>query len=420
MINLLISNKEEVFSEYVDALFSGVSSSENIKKIPIKLIEEMIIVFSYDYESYRASYICDILEKRSNEEWTMTTIQCLSDIAVNHKNPEIDKVNVTNFEDQEMKSFEMLQSNALNCVRGNAARTIGSLLWDNSELFKDFQSTIESLTLDEDAAVKLASLEALIPSCNINKEWASELIISLYEQDFRLAGMDGSKTLMFFLYPKYREQVLQTILKCYESDDKGLVRAGAHCLSEMYILKDEYIEILDNVENMSEEQANGVLDMAIIYFDKDGFNDKIKDMILKFKNSELNIEVPISSLFRNDYIDLNRDKEFLLKVMDSNMSRRAVRSFVMYLEQESVSIIDYSDIIITMSYQIIMNRDSCENYWGIDDEISKLVVGLYDETSESSVDEIKKIGDKCLDIWDLMFENNIGSIRSLSKEIMDR
>ena len=67
-----------------------------------------------------------------------------------------------------------------------------------------------------------------------------------------------------------------------------------------------------------------------------------------------------------------------------------------------------------------MNRDSRDNYWGIDDEISKLVVGLYDETSESTVDEIRKIADKCLDIWDLMFENNIGSIRSLSKEIMER
>lgn len=420
MINLLISNKKEVFSEYVDALFSGVSYSENLKTVPKKLIEEMIIEFSYDYESYRASHICDILEKRSNEKWSSAIMDILSDIAINHKNPEIDKVNVTNFEDQEMKSFEMLQSNALNCVRGNAARTIGSLLWDNSELLKDFQSTIERLTLDENSAVKLASLETLIPSYSINKEWASELIISLYEEDFRLAGMYQGKTLMFLLYPKYREQILQTILKCYESDDKELIRIGAYCLSEMYILKDEYIEILDNIESMSEDQANGVLDMAINYFDKDEFNEKIKDAILKFKNSELDIEVPISKLFRSDYIDLNRDKEFLLKVMDSNMSRRAVRSFVMYLEQESISIIDYSDIIIAMSYRIIMNRDSRENYWGIDDEISKLVVGLYDETSESSVGEIKKIGDKCLDIWDLMFENNIGSIRSLSKEIMDR
>ena len=420
MINLLVSNKEVVFSEYVDALFSGIAYSEHIQEIPIELIEKIILEFSYNYDSHRASNICDIFSKRSNEKWSGEMLNILKDIAINHKNPEIDKVNVTNFEDQKMKSFEMLQSNALNCVRGNAAGTIGSLLWNNSELLKGFQNTIEILTLDENSAVKLASLEALNPSYNINKEWASELIISLYEQDFRLAGMHGTKTLMFLLYPVYHEQVLQTILKCYESDDKKLIRMGAHCLSEMYILKDEYMDILENIENMSEDQANGILDMAIVYFNKDEYNEKVKDMILKFHNSELDIEAPISKLFYSDYINLNRDKEFLLKVMDSSISRRATYSFVTYLEQESISIVDYSDIILKMSYQIIMNRDSRDNYWGIDDEISKLVVGLYDETSESTVDEIRKIADKCLDIWDLMFENNIGSIRSLSKEIMER
>jgi hypothetical protein len=34
------------------------------------------------------------------------------DIAINHKNPEIGKPNVTNNEDKEMRSFSMLQSNA--------------------------------------------------------------------------------------------------------------------------------------------------------------------------------------------------------------------------------------------------------------------------------------------------------------------
>lgn len=420
MIDLLLSNKEEVFSEYVDALFSGVSCSEKIKVVPKKLIEEMILEFSYDYESYRASYICDILEKRSNEKWSSAIMDILSDIAINHKNPEIDKVNITKSEDKEMRSFDMLQSNSLNCVRGNAARTIGSLLWNNSELLKEFQNTIELLVIDENPAVKLAVLETLKPAYNVNEEWSSELIISLYEQDFRFAGMYGTKTFMFLLHSKYREQVLNIVFKCYESEDKELIRIGAYCLIEMYILKGEYTQILENVENMNEDQANGILDMATNYFGKDKFNEKIKTLILKFKNSKHDIEVPISKIFRNDYIELNRDKEFLLEVMDSNMSRRAIRSFVTYLEKETKSIIDYSDIIITMSHQIILNRDSSGIYWGIDDEVSKLVVGLYDETSESTIVERKEIANKCLDIWDLMFENHIGSIRSLSKKIMER
>ena len=33
---------------------------------------------------------------------------------------------------------------------------------------------------------------------------------------------------------------------------------------------------------------------------------------------------------------------------------------------------------------------------------------------------MKAISDKCLDLWDLMYENQIGSIRNLSQKIMDR
>ena len=102
------------------------------------------------------------------------------------------------------------------------------------------------------------------------------------------------------------------------------------------------------------------------------------------------------------------------------MSRKTIRGFVHYLEQESKSIIDYKDIILSMSYQIIENRNIDDHIYGIDDEVSKLVIGLYDETSGSSLPEIKKVAEECLDLWDLMFENHVGSIRTLSQKIMNR
>ena len=160
--------------------------------------------------------------------------------------------------------------------------------------------------------------------------------------------------------------------------------------------------------------------MVNLYFNKDDFNEMSKEIILKFKNSTLDLEVPISTLFYNNLIDLDRDKDFLIEIMDSNMSRRTVYGFVHYLEQESKSIIDYKDIVISMSHQIITNRNVDTTAWGIDDEVSKLIIGLYDETSESSLKEMKIIAEECLTLWDLMFENQIGSIRSLSKKIMER
>ena len=61
-----------------------------------------------------------------------------------------------------------------------------------------------------------------------------------------------------------------------------------------------------------------------------------------------------------------------------------------------------------------------ENLYFYGDELSKLVVELYDETEGKNDREMKALANECLDIWDKMFERQIGTIKLLSKEILDR
>jgi hypothetical protein len=197
MINLVLSYQDKVLDVYVDSLFSGVAYSKALDNVPVELLETMILNYPYDYISYRANYICSIIRNRKNVKWSQEILDILKDIAINHKNPEFGKPNVTNNEDKEMRSFDMLQSNAINCVRGNAAQAIAELLWNDSSLFKQFKDTIEKLALDENPAVKLASLFALWPSYNIERDWASEIILIQYEQDYRLAGFHDTKNMLF-------------------------------------------------------------------------------------------------------------------------------------------------------------------------------------------------------------------------------
>lgn len=421
MIKLVLMHKEVILEVYIDSLFSGAAYSKVLDNVPVELLETMILSYPYDYTSYRANYICSIIENRKNVKWSKKVLDILQDFAINHKNPEISKPDVTNNEDKEMRSFDMLQSNAINCVRGNAAQTIARLLWNDSSLFKQFKDTIEKLTLDENPAVKLASLFALWPSYNIERDWASDKIINLYEQDYRLAGFHDTKNMLFFLYPKYRELVLKVIKKCYESEDKDLIKMGAYCLSEMFILKNEFADIINNVDTMNEIRAEAILHMVIIYFNKDEFNLLAKNIIRNFKTSTLDLEMPVSRLFYDNLIDLERDKDFLIEIMKSGLSSRTVHAFVHYLEEESKFVVDYKDIILSMSYHLVENGcGKNEGVWGIEDEISKLIIGLYDETSGSSLPEMKNIANECLDIWDLMFEKQIGPIRFLSQKLMER
>ncbi|MGG4195790.1 hypothetical protein ABEW50_20310 [Paenibacillus jamilae] len=421
MIKLMLSCNDTFLDIFIDSLFSGVAHSKNLKNVPLKLLEAMILKFSYNFTSYRASSICTIIEDRGETGWSQEILDILKDIATNHKNPEIEKLNVTSNEDKEMRIFDTLQSNALNCVRGSASRAVAQLLWKDSDLFEQFKNTIEKLALDENPAVKLASLFALWPSYNIDRDWASEKILYLYEQDYRLAGFYDTKNMLFLLYSQHRQRVIKIIKHCYDSDDKELIKMGAHCLSEMFILESEFVDEMTEVDNMSELQAEEILNMVMLYFNKEEYNTLAKNIIRKFKTSTLDLEMPISRLFYDELINLERDKDFLIEIMSSNLSRRTLHAFVHYLEKESKSIIKYKDIILSMSRHLIQSATKeYEDAWGIQDEVSKLVIGLYDETSGNMGSESRCIAQECLDIWDLMFEKQIGSVRRLSQEIMER
>lgn len=416
MIKLFLSNDQYILEEYIDSLFNGIAFSKTINDIPLALLETMILRYPYNYTSQRARYICMLIEKRENTKWSQDILDIIKDIAINHKNPEI-----TNSQDKEMHSYEMIQSNAINCVRGEAAQAIAHLLWEDYSLFEQFKNIINKLASDENTAVQLASLFALWPSYNIDKKWASEKILKVYEQDYRMAGFHGSKDMFFLLYPQYRERVLKVIKNCYESEDKDLIKMGAYSLSEMFIIKNEFADVMNNVDDMSEIQAEAALRMAIIYFNKDEYNDLSKDIICKFRTNKFNLEMPLSRLFYDNLIDLYRDKDFLIKIMESDISRRIIHAFTHYLEEKSKSVIDYKDIIIPMSYHLFEREYSKENdIWGIEDEISKLIIGLYDETSGSIKPELIDVSNECLNIWDLMFEKQIGPIRILSQKIFER
>lgn len=413
-ISLVIQHKELILPEYVDVLFSSVAYSKKVEEVSIELLEEMFSTFPYNYTSYRAKHICEIIQKKSNLNWSPITIERLKDIAINHENPEFSQNTLDN--NEKIRDFTDLQTSAINCTKGSAAMAIAHLLWNNRPLFSNFKETIEKMTLDNEPAVQLAVCFAIWPSYNINKKWAAEQILNLYEQDYRFAGIEGTKEMLFRLYPLYRERVISIIINCYRSNDDQLAMVGAYCICEMFILKHEFEGVLEDSDSMNESQTKGILNMAILYFNKKDFNQIAKDIILRFKNSVQNSKVPLSSLFRDNLIDLDRDKTFLIEVMDSDMTHQTVYSFVHYLEQESKSVIDYKDVILSMCHKIIINRDIDDSYY-ISNEISKLIIGLYDETVGL---DSNNIAEECLNLWDLMYKYQIGSIRSLSQQLMER
>lgn len=420
MIDLVLNNKGIIIDDYIDALYNGIHMGEKLDEVPNEKIEVLLKEFPCDNASYRANSFCWIIEKKKDTNWSKYTLEIIKNIAINHRDPELGKTNVTNEKDTEIKTIEMLKSNSLNCTRGAAARTISHLLYNRNELLEDFKETIIKMTNDENPVVKFASLSCLYTAYYIDKEWASPMIINLFEQDERFLSFWKSRRLLFDMYKNNKEKILEIIKKLYYSEDKELKEIGSLAVAEMYIVYNEYADIVNNVTDMDKIQEEQIVRILEIYFNTLEHNEKCKDLILKLNNNNCDLESFISRIFYEKEIELERDKEFLIEIIKSNSGRRSLHALVKYLEENALSVLDFSDIILEVSKSFVDHEENQENIYFYGDELSKLVVELYDETEGKDEKEMKDIANECLDIWDKMFERQIGTIRLLSKEILDR
>lgn len=420
LTKLVLHHKNYVSDYFINALYSGLSNSE-LKNVPICTLEEVFRELPVDLKSNRAQYFCEIIEKSPYTIWSSKTLNILMHIATKHYSPSIEKPVITSENDAEMKSFEMIYVNSLNCARGCAARTIEHLLWKNPDYYLVFRSTIIELTNDLSSAVKLSSIFTLRALINVDREWALTKILDLYSNDFRLAGHVKLKDTFFLAYDLNRELILKIIFECFKSSDEALVKIGSELIAEMYLIKNEFIDIVDEFTIFSNVQINAFLEIIVLYFNQDTYNEHCKKVLVKFFELNHNTESVFSRLFYDNLIDLNRDYSFLIILMKSKKSKRILFSFMEYLQKRSKSIVEFSVVILELSKNVIDNFDRNKNdSWQIAQELPKLIIGLYDETFNSECLNLHKIALESIDLWDKMFELRIGSIRELSKEIMVR
>ncbi|PHI07108.1 hypothetical protein KST80_10680 [Fusobacterium polymorphum] len=412
MIEIILENKECVLPIFIDSLFLGIELSEKLEIIDFTILEKLFLEFPCDIKSYRASYFCGIIKKLKNVSWSPEIIQQLMNIALNHFNPELSS-NIANEKD----SCQTLRNNALNSVKGRAAMAIGHLLQENKEFFSQFKDIIEKMLTDKNPEVCFAAMYALYPSYNINKEWTEKNILHLYESDIRTTSFFNSNNMLFRLYSTYKEKVIKIVKNCFESEDQELIEIGGHTICEFYIHFKEFEKIVLSVEDKSEDQIKSILEMAILYLDISKYKEIAQKIILTYKNTDIDLQFPLSKIFNKRYINSIHDKEFLKELMKSRVSKKLVRAFVNYLEENTNSIILYKDIILRLCENILqMKLEDLKQEWGLENHISKLIIFLYDKT----INIDKQTSDKCMDLWDIMFERQLGSVREISQKLMER
>lgn len=411
----------EVIEEYVNALFDGIAYSEHLDEIDIMLLEKLFKKYGYDYENERAKMICRIIERRKDVSWSDAVIEMLIDIAENHKNPEPEESCIVFNDTKTMNSVETLETDAINCTRGVAASAIGHLLWERKELFVKFKPTIIKLMQDENTAVRFASLDALWPIYNIDKVWAVSNVLTVFKSDNRTIGYRGSKLLFVCVYEKHKAEMKSLLEKAFFSSDKRLIQISGYAIAEIYLRYDAFENILNQIDSLNKEQADALLAMFIVYLEREGYNSKVKVVLYKFLGSEIGMELEHTwaRVFYDERVELKRDKEFLRKLMSSDVGGKLLYVFMDYLKKGQ-RLSDYAKIIIDTGKSMFQDQKkvSAADYL-IEYNLPKLMIALYDEFCNTDNEKSKEYEAQCLDIWDLMFENRIGITRDLTEKLTE-
>lgn len=416
LLDRRISMAHEAF---VDIVFSGLSLSKDVKDVSEEVIRGLIIRFGYNYTSNRASHIAEIIGKIEIVKYKDYFVDTLWDIIERHNNPQVGELVVTSLNDKEGETVDSIVSNAINCVRGKTIIVLSDFYRDDRALFEKYKSKIEEITQDQNHIIRFASLYMLMTVYDYDRTWALELIIKVFKSDYRLLGYNKSRFMMYYGFDEYPADVQSLVIKAYYSSDSRLKRFAGNTIAELYIIKGAFDNIYELYLDADSEQRKAILEIMITYFGILEYKDKAKSFleIVILIEEDTNNEYIWGRLFEEKSLDLEEDSILIKHILSSKVKRNILSEFSKAV-MAGRKLLKYADVILEVAFDIVEKPNDLKNSWGIENCIIKLVFELYDDTATSNREEEKAIAKKCLELWDKMYEKNIGMARNLTDQML--
>ena len=411
---LLTENSRIQNYEFLESFFIGLSLSDKLIDISSEQIEKLMKKFYIDTPTFYKS-ICRIIEINPDKQWSKYMVNCVKDVATNHAVLKVDDSILTELN----PDFFSIETKALNCIRGTAIRTISQLLWENHKYYSVFKDCIAELANDHNPVIRYATLYALYPIYNIDREWAMDKIMKIFDENNLMIGFPNSRKLFNCCYSEYKTTINQVIRNVMNSDDHRILETCGYSIAELYILHDQFNDIFDIYQNNPKLQ-DSISTMLMIYLNDEKYSEKSKNLLLQILNSDktLNEQWIWRNLLDDNILDAKKDINIIKMIPSEHLQPETFRDFSEYAcKQKDIKCL--ADVIFEASEKMLTeDMTNPETRIIISTCLSKLISTLYYAVSSSNLKNDKTIANKCLDLWDEIYkiDFNIGS--KLTNEIM--
>jgi hypothetical protein len=429
---LALQFPDNAHPRYVSAILDGFRAKQPDKETPesekdswqpaiVETIEAVLDKYQFGDDRETAMSFCQFIKTRADENWSDKTIARLVGYACSHPDLETGKLNFNCDVSSDEATVGILFQNTINCVRGVAAGTIGQLLWERKDRLNQVRIGIESLINDPHPAVQMAAIEAIEPVLNIDRDLAVHWFCKACKDDLRVAASPRALHFYNCTIPSHIDQVGLIIQRMVFSPMDDVAKEGARQVTARHLFHGFFKKEFAECRRGTVSQQKGVANIASSLLNKKEYTEKCQELLRQYMNDPVkDVRDKLHGIFRkNTLIWKPEHEEFIKEYIRSQAFADDPHDFTWSLKDFTGSLIPVAEAIFTACEEFSTTlqektRDISSRYPYAASEISSILLRLYEQAQG---DRNKQVADRCLDIWDLLFENRVGMTMELTKKI---
>lgn len=186
--------------------------------------------------------ICRVIQKRAEGKLPSSALDMVAWYATQDADPTSDNGNV--WSDDDRDSARDLLTKAINCVRGEAADTIGALLFADYERLPNLMEAVIAVSNDERTIVRTTAAHAVLSILRCDRDLAVALLLQLTDTpDDRLLKTHYAERALFFSARTHFELIREIIERMLASDDGETAEIGARLACVASLTEDEAVAL---------------------------------------------------------------------------------------------------------------------------------------------------------------------------------
>jgi hypothetical protein len=365
---------------------------------PADLCNSVIEKLGYRSDRSVAKAVCWTISARSDVPWSSEVIRVLLEYAVSHSDPEAD-------EEWYVHDDTRIDHQALNSVRGSAARAMARLLYDVPGLFPQFQSAIEQLCVDPAPGVRGAAVGLLTPVLNIDRDWAVERFLNIDP------GPQGevylSNSVDHFLCNtlwSHHARFVELFERAASSSDPGVAKFGISWITVTWLYFDTMEVQFKRFANGTTEQRASVAEVLARQLGREKVTAKCAEWLPMFFNDPDKAVRTSSTHFSytRDFDPITH-RDTLIKFIQSPAFFSERSRLVMALEEHRGSLEPLKDVLFAMSDRTAVGPTEADDIDATDawydlGKVAELLLKLYGDVERSPEQAAIRTG--CLNRWD--------------------